>query len=163
MAARAMPSDERGDADAAAGELADRDAEAVVLAAQDGARRHAAAVEAHALVDEPTWPVLLSALPMTRPGVLGLDEKAGDALALRGLGVGHRPDHEEAGIFGAGDEDLLAVEDEAVAVAPRRRLHAGRVGAGARLGQAEGAGRMGAVGEARQDGARCCLRAPWPG
>ena len=43
----------------------------------------------------------------------------------------------QVGMFGAADPDLLAVDDVAVALAPREGADAGRIGAAGRLGDAE--------------------------
>ncbi len=55
-----------------------------------------------------------------------------------GIGVGHRENDRDLGGGARGDELLGAVEHPAVAVAPGARLDRGGVGAGLRLGQAEG-------------------------
>ena len=50
--------------------------------------------------------------------------------------VRHKQKH-QVGMFGAADPDLLAVDDVAVALAPREGADARRVGAAGRLGDAE--------------------------
>ncbi len=71
------------------------------------------------------------------PRGAALDEEGLDVLGavLDQLGV----DHEDVGVGRVGDEGLLALQHEAVAVGARGRDHrAERVGAGARLGEAPG-------------------------
>ena len=65
---------------------------------------------------------------------VGLDDEGGDAAVAR-VRIGLREDGVEVRDAGVRDEALRAVEDVLVALAPRRRPHRGRVGAGAGLGQ----------------------------
>ncbi len=115
---------ERGDADAPAGEFADRDPEAVVLAPHQGVRRHAAAVEAHGIGGRASLAHFLLGLANDEARRVPLDQEAGDALPLRRVGVRHGPDHEQPGVLGAGDVDLFALDQAAVAVAAGARRHA---------------------------------------
>src|SRR5439155_14011750 len=80
-----------------------------------------------------------------------------DALAP-GRGVGYRKDDRDIGVLPGGDELLGAVDDPAVALAPRPGLDRGSVGAGLRLGQAEG-GELVTLGERHQEALLLLLRA----
>src|SRR4051812_8269790 len=63
-------------------------------------------------------------------------DEAGDA-AMAGVLVGLRVDGVPVGVLTVGDEALGAVDDPLIALLHRAGLHAGDVGAGVRLGQAE--------------------------
>ncbi len=68
-----------------------------------------------------------------------LDQERGNAVGTFVGRRGARHHGEEPGLRRVGDEALGAVEDIAVAIAPRGRLQGGGVGAGIRFGQREGA------------------------
>src|SRR5690606_10185645 len=82
---------------------------------------------------------LLVRLADGQPGSAALDDEGADATSAADLGVGARHDGEDAGVRSVGDEALGAVEHVEVAIAHRGGLQRGGVGAGVRLGQAEGA------------------------
>ena len=111
---------EGADADPAAGQLGHGDAETVVELAHQGACRHPAVVEDQLVGGRGVLPHLVFFLADDQAGSAGLHQEAADPLALGRLLVGHGPDHEHAGIGGAGDEDLGAVEDLVVTVLDRR-------------------------------------------
>ena len=71
------------------------------------------------------------------PGERALDDEGRDPpVALAAVDAGE--DEDVVGRVGQADPDLRPVEDVAVAVAPGRAGEVGRIGADARLGQAEG-------------------------
>ena len=136
-AAEPMPERHRGNADAPAGELTDRDAEAGCSRRRAWRRwetRQPSKITG--LVDStPAGPSCARPGPTADAGVVGFDEEAGDALAgLRQLRVGYRPYHEEAGIFGTRDPHLGAVDAPSRSPSRTARvLTRGRVGAGTRI------------------------------
>ena len=67
------------------------------------------------------------------PGRLHVDEEVGDAAVLRRIRVGAGEHEHPVGGMRAGGPDLLAVDDEVVAIADGASLEAGEVGAGAGL------------------------------
>ena len=69
-------------------------------------------------------------------GRLHREEEVGDAAVLGGLGVGAGEEVDVLGEVGAGGPDLLAVDDELVAVDLGAGLEGGEVGAGVGLGEA---------------------------
>ena len=73
-----------------------------------------------------------------------VDQEGGDAAPGAERGVGHRHGDGEVGLGDAADPDLAAVDHPVVAVLHRPGLHAGRIAAGARLGNGDGR-----AGEAR--------------
>ena len=77
---------------------------------------------------------------------------------MAGLRVGLREDGVEVRDARVRDEALRPVEDVIVALAPRRRAHRGRVGAGARLGERVGREPL-AAREPRQEALLLLLRA----
>ena len=81
-------------------------------------------------------PSLPWSVPVVRPAHPALEHERGHALVLL-RPVDRREDQEMVGEVGEGDPDLLAVEPVGVAVAAGRGLEVARVGADARLGQAE--------------------------
>ncbi len=85
-----------------------------------------------------------------QPRRVRLDEKAGDALAFGGVGIGYRPHDKQAGIFSRGDVEFLAVQNKMIAIAPRFRAQARRIRTSACFGQAEGAGGISAACQPRQ-------------
>src|SRR5581483_4225339 len=62
--------------------------------------------------------------------------EVGDATVLRRIGVRAGEHMDPVGVLGVARPDLLAVDDEVVAVGHGAGLQAGEVGAGARLGEA---------------------------
>ncbi len=152
----------RGDADAAAFEVGERDAIALALAAEEIPRRHAAVLE-HDL--RGVGGVLAEFLLQPRDDIAGRrrrhDERADAALA--GVAVGDREHDRDVGVLARGDELLGAVQHVVVAVATGGGADRRGVRAHVRLGEAERAEhvaarerhepafalRVGAVGEDR--------------
>ena len=64
------------------------------------------------------------------------EEEVGDAAVLGGVGVGAGEEVDVVGVVGAGGPDLLAVDDEVVAVLLGAGLERGEVGSGVGLGEA---------------------------
>ena len=128
----------RRDADPAGAERRERDLQPVTLVAQP-VRGGDASVLEDELVRARAADAHLSFLGAEpEPGRIGLDHEGGDAgLALRA--VDRAEDDVASGVAGVGDPDLGAGEQVVVAVPASRQRQGRGVGAGARLGQREGA------------------------
>ncbi len=128
----------RGDADAPALEIGERDLQAHAFRAEPIGDGHA-----HVLEDEGAGVGGMLAELQLHP----LDAEAGrirrhDEGRQPGLplvGIGHREDDRDLRVLPRGDELLGAVDDVMIALAPRARADRGGVGARVRLGQAEAA------------------------
>src|SRR5215207_4634723 len=145
-----------GDADALVAEQELGVVPALVLLPDEVLGRHAHVVEED-LVD------LLAAVDgLDRAdrdaGRLHVDEEEGDALLLLRRHVGAGQDEDPVGVLPERRPGLLAGDDVIVAVALRRRLERGEVGAGAGLGEAL-APPVVEIGDARQEAALLRLRA----
>ena len=107
---------------------------AAVLLADQVLGRHLDVVEEH-LVDLAS---AVHGLDRAHGDALGLhvDEQEGDAELLLGAGIGAAEAEDPVGILRQRGPGLLAVDDVVVALAHRRALEAGEVGAGAGLREA---------------------------
>ena len=79
--------------------------------------------------------------PRVKPGRFDSTRNSVTPLAPA-LGIGLGRQHDDVAELAVGDEDLLAVDDEIVAVATRLRAHRLEIAAGVRLGHAERADRL---------------------
>ncbi len=97
--------------------------------------------KASSVVPEPLTPELVFVVAVAVARVVLVHHEGGDALVLlREVDVGE--DDRHVGVGAVGDEDLVAVEDVVVAVAPRGGAQGRRVAAGARLGEREAADQL---------------------
>jgi hypothetical protein len=128
----------RGDADAPAFEVRQRDPVAFTLGAEQARRRDLAVLESDLRgVGRPLPELLLDARD-DEPGRLRVDDERRNPLAARRL-VRAREHDRYVGIRAARDELLDAVQDIRVAAPLRARRDRRGVGPGVRLGQAEAA------------------------
>ncbi len=113
-----------------------RELEALVLLAEEVLGVDLGVVERHGRrVRRPLAHLVLLLVDDDR--VVTTDEEGRDA-AVAGVRVGLGVDRVPVGVRAVGDEALLAVEDVLVALLDGARAHRRDVGAGARLGEAEG-------------------------
>src|SRR5207237_6394987 len=126
----------RRDADAAAVEPGHRDLEALALVAQTVLDGNAAVLEDELRGVRRADAELLFGFRHEEALARLLDQQRRDAMAAFRL-HGLHEDERRRGLTPAGDEDLAAVDDVLVAVAPRERVLIRRVGARLRLGERE--------------------------
>ena len=146
-----------GDQQALARQLVHQAGEAAALLAQDIGGRHAHVLEEQLGGVLRVLADLLEVAPALEAGAVGLDQHQRDALGA-GRRVGLGGDDDEIGQLAVGDEGLLAVDDQLVALAQRRGADRLQVAAGAGLGHGDGGDHL-ALGHARQPGALLLLAA----
>ena len=128
----------RGDADAPALKVRQRDLVALTFLAQTVLDRHAHVGEG----ERAGVRTMLAELVLDRDdlvaGGVGRHDKGGDA-ALAGVRVGHREKDDDIAVLARGDELLRAVDDVVIAIAARAGLERRGVRSGLRFGQGEAA------------------------
>ena len=85
---------------------------------------------------KPESPDIILSGRTVMPGDLHVDQQAGDALVLGRRRIGAHDQQAQVGDVGVAGPDLLAVDDEVVAVAHALGFERGQVAAGVRLGEA---------------------------